>query len=229
MYISNHIVQTKSPSFDCRKIQLYWHLIFNKYQYLMIPTRGLKYQSIETATVHLHFTSFLILFDKQMENRLISSSGFDINLSYSKLKNKEAAICKSRNMLSWVIETSCSSSHQCTDQGDFAAVCFWGDKSTHANIQEAALAWTHFDPLKCPVCPSLHGHFFLRQVPWFLAWDTPVVSLTTHLIMFEGWFVKDWEFFHRLRRQSLKEEEEKKNQTKEIIHGIICTWSDYSK
>lgn len=66
--------------------------------------------------------------------------------------------------------------------------CGWclREKSPHADIQKAALAQTHFDPLKCPERPSSHGHFFLRQVLWFLAWDAPVVSLGVHLIMLKG-------------------------------------------
>lgn len=60
------------------------------------------------------------------------------------------------------------------------------EMSSHPNIQEAARVQTHIDPLKCPGCPPSQSHFFLCQVLWFLAWDAPVISLSAHLVMFEG-------------------------------------------
>lgn len=51
-----------------RKILIYWHLIFNEHQYLMTSTRGLKYQSSETAGSYLHLALFSILGHKEMEN-----------------------------------------------------------------------------------------------------------------------------------------------------------------
>lgn len=45
----------------------------------MTSINGLKYQSVETASLHLPFSLLPLFVDKEMVDRLISSSGCDTN------------------------------------------------------------------------------------------------------------------------------------------------------
>lgn len=175
----------------------------------MTSTKGLNHQSVETDTSI--FTSLLLpcpLIKRWETERLTSSSGLiqaqalfyvERIKSWPPVSSHRPALCSPGSQ-----KRALLLSPRGSEQGvPVAVVCFRGKRGSHADIQKAAPAQTHFDPFKCPKCPSSHSHFFLRQVLWLLAWDTPVISLSVHLIMFKGWFVKDREFFYRLRGQGL--------------------------
>lgn len=62
-----------------------------KYQYLMTSINGLKYQLVETASLHLPFSLLPLFVDKEMVDRLISSAGCDTNSGVILSENKELA------------------------------------------------------------------------------------------------------------------------------------------